>query len=455
MQQEKQKLLDYWTHPSVKMLARGGDPVEIITDKAKEVVFSAMQKGWSGPPFDPFQLADILNIGLTPNDDVMDAKTLISANKFFIEFNPNRPQSRTKFSVAHEIAHTIFEDCKEMVRERKSKVDMRSDEWQLETLCNIAASEFLMPVGSFKDLRDQPLNIDTLLTLKERYEVSTEALLLRTTKLTKEPCFAFFSSRMPSSAVYCVDYSIRSSSSKEILLPGVKLAKSSCINECIAIGYTSKGDERLPGFSEPHHIESVGIPAHPSQLYPRVASIARPAVTVPSSTRSINYLKGDATKPRGRGHKIIAFIVNDKALSWGKGFGLVMQNTWPFIQQEFRQWIVQNRKRQSLGNVHISRIDDNLTAFKMIAQHGFGLSPGPRIRYTALEMCLRKLADTAKDLDASVHMPRIGVGYAGGTWDIVSEIIEDTLCRNDVAVTIYDLPSRKNDLPQNGFLFDL
>jgi hypothetical protein len=42
---------------------------------------------------------------------------------------------------------------------------------------------------------------------------------------------------------------------------------------------------------------------------------------------------------------------------------------------------------------------------------------------------------------ATVHMPRIGAGQSGGTWDNVEEIVRDTLTAEGVRVTVYDLQS--------------
>jgi hypothetical protein len=54
-----------------------------------------------------------------------------------------------------------------------------------------------------------------------------------------------------------------------------------------------------------------------------------------------------------------------------------------------------------------------------------------------------------------VHMPRIGTGEAGGTWEIIGEIIEDTLCQRKIDVTVYDLPAAgtKTRLPQGTLTF--
>jgi hypothetical protein len=50
------------------------------------------------------------------------------------------------------------------------------------------------------------------------------------------------------------------------------------------------------------------------------------------------------------------------------------------------------------------------------------------------------LFEIAQKRNATVHMPRIGSGEAGGSWDIVSELVEDALCNRGIQVTVYDLP---------------
>ncbi len=75
----------------------------------------------------------------------------------------------------------------------------------------------------------------------------------------------------------------------------------------------------------------------------------------------------------------------------------------------------------------------------MVGQHGMGgRGSTPPIRYEAVEQCLAKLADKARELNASVHMPRIGCGLAGGKWDLIEPLIVKTLSEKDVPVTVYD-----------------
>jgi Zn-dependent peptidase ImmA (M78 family) len=72
---------------------------------------------------------------------------------------------------------------------------MQGDDWQLEMLCNMAASELLMPIGSLPLLEAEHLTIDSILELRKKYEVSTEAILLRAARITSEPCAVFTASR--------------------------------------------------------------------------------------------------------------------------------------------------------------------------------------------------------------------------------------------------------------------
>jgi len=75
----------------------------------------------------------------------------------------------------------------------------------------------------------------------------------------------------------------------------------------------------------------------------------------------------------------------------------------------------------------------------MVGQKGIKRgSSGPPIRYDAVAACLEKVAEKAIELGASVHMPRIGCGLAGGEWSKVEPIIKEHLCGRGVTVTVYD-----------------
>lgn len=153
----------------------------------------------------------------------------------------------------------------------------------------------------------------------------------------------------------------------------------------------------------------------------------------------ITYLKGDATAPVGEGVKIVCHICNDVG-GWGKGFVLALSRRWPEPEAQYRAWYAQGEASGfRLGAIQLVEVAPALMVANMIAQRGVQPAGGvPPIRYEALRECLGDLAERAASLGASVHMPRIGCGLAGGSWNEVEAIIEATLLSIAVPVHVYD-----------------
>lgn len=155
----------------------------------------------------------------------------------------------------------------------------------------------------------------------------------------------------------------------------------------------------------------------------------------------INYVIGDATEPIGDGVKIIAHVCNDVG-AWGAGFVMALSKKWPEPEECYRNG---NITKLKLGTVvYVPIKGEDITVANMIAQRGVGYDNTgfPPIRYNSLRTCLGDVAYVINDMHdglPSVHMPRIGCGLAGGKWDIVSTIIEDTLCAAGIPVYVYDL----------------
>lgn len=151
--------------------------------------------------------------------------------------------------------------------------------------------------------------------------------------------------------------------------------------------------------------------------------------------RKITYLKGDATSPNQVGNKIIAHICNDIG-GWGKGFVMAISKKWKTPEKSYRQWFSE-KQNFDLGEIQLIQVEADVFVANMIAQHGINTSEKP-IRYDAVEKCLAKLASEANVLNASVHMPRIGCGLAGGKWEFIEPLIVKTLLANNIDVFIYD-----------------
>ncbi|MFI0354503.1 macro domain-containing protein [Actinomadura sp. 9N407] len=155
---------------------------------------------------------------------------------------------------------------------------------------------------------------------------------------------------------------------------------------------------------------------------------------------AIRYIKGDATSPQAKGVKLIAHVCNDRG-GWGKGFVLAISKRWPAPEAAYRAWHRDRAKNDfALGAVQFVQVDPYIWVANMVAQHGVKPSKknGPPIRYEAVDQCLQSLATRALDLGATVHMPRIGCGLAGGKWPRVEPLITNRLTTQGVPVTVYD-----------------
>ena len=146
----------------------------------------------------------------------------------------------------------------------------------------------------------------------------------------------------------------------------------------------------------------------------------------------MKIIKGDATKPVSEGKKVIAHICNDIG-KWGRGFVMAVSKKWPHIRDEYIAWY---KDGFDLGQVQFVEADKDIWVANMIGQHGIRRNAVVPICYESVKSCLQKVAEFAISREASVHMPKIGCGLAGGSWDKIQPIIQDTMERVDV--TIYE-----------------
>ncbi|WP_031088870.1 macro domain-containing protein [Streptomyces sp. NRRL WC-3549] len=157
----------------------------------------------------------------------------------------------------------------------------------------------------------------------------------------------------------------------------------------------------------------------------------------------ITYLRGDATAPSGKGVKIVVHCCNDLG-GWGKGFVLALSRRWPGPEAAYRRW---HRERAvndfGLGAVQFVQVEPYVRVANLVGQHGIRTGGGGvPVRYEALDEGLRRVAEKATELGASVHMPRIGCGLAGGTWSRVEPLIAERLVSRGLTVTVYDHGNR-------------
>jgi O-acetyl-ADP-ribose deacetylase (regulator of RNase III) len=127
---------------------------------------------------------------------------------------------------------------------------------------------------------------------------------------------------------------------------------------------------------------------------------------------------------------------------WGRGFVLALSRRWPEPERRYRAWYRGEEELPfALGEVQFVCVEENLWVANLIGQHGLNRRADvPPVRYEAIRAGLGRVADFAHKENASVHMPRIGCGLAGGEWHVVERIIQEELTASGVAVTVYELP---------------
>lgn len=148
----------------------------------------------------------------------------------------------------------------------------------------------------------------------------------------------------------------------------------------------------------------------------------------------INFVIGDATSPIGQGDKIICHICNDIG-AWGAGFVMALSKKW---KQPEQAYLSMSKSERCLGNVQLVAVEPDITVANMIAQRSVRSAETPDyipIRYDAVRDCLTIVNKHAVENNATLHMPRIGCGLAGGNWFEIEKIIHEVVT---VDVTVYD-----------------
>lgn len=113
----------------------------------------------------------------------------------------------------------------------------------------------------------------------------------------------------------------------------------------------------------------------------------------------------------------------------GSGVALGVKNTYPSAYEDY---IKQYNSKEGLilGVAYPSSVSDNLVIWNAITQNLFGAGTR-QVSYDAIETCFSDINRFLKDGDGiwaqEIHIPYIGAGLGGGSWNIIKSIIEDTV----------------------------
>lgn len=148
---------------------------------------------------------------------------------------------------------------------------------------------------------------------------------------------------------------------------------------------------------------------------------------------SIIYKRGDATT-----HKepsLIAHVCNINK-EWDTDFLKALSAIDMTPETDYHKWAANSVTASGipfeLGNVHLTRFNDIHIVASMLAK-----STATSLDYEALRTCLEKLTLIAQRAKLPVVAPRFGSEIGGADWQVIEEMIEDTLIAHDIHVTVY------------------
>ena len=163
--------------------------------------------------------------------------------------------------------------------------------------------------------------------------------------------------------------------------------------------------------------------------------------------KEITYIaNGDIRLPIGNGHKLICHCCNT-ANKMNSGVARSLLDKWPTVRSEYIK--KGNIKPHELGEIQIIPVEKDITVINIIGQQDiFWVNNIPPVRYDAIKKGLEQVAWYCElDKEANVAIPYLmGCDLAGGSWNIVEQIIIETLSDKDITVFIYDYFNKRQKI---------
>ncbi len=169
-----------WTSAAAKrLLSLAGNPPTV--EKAVEIVATESIRGLRYPPIQLEELAKRVNVTEIAFEEMPFSGELRPTNRgFTVVCSVHLSSTRRRFTIAHELSHAIFE---------KTGRNCPRTGAELERLCDMLATELLMPRGAFLERCGTDPNIDTVFELARTFETSVAATAIRCAELLRLSAF--------------------------------------------------------------------------------------------------------------------------------------------------------------------------------------------------------------------------------------------------------------------------
>jgi O-acetyl-ADP-ribose deacetylase (regulator of RNase III) len=148
------------------------------------------------------------------------------------------------------------------------------------------------------------------------------------------------------------------------------------------------------------------------------------------------YIKGDITETE---LEYIAHGVNTQNVM-GSGVAKVLFTKWPQVKSDYHGYCNGHEAigySIDLGEVNIVCTEDDLTVFNCFTQEFYGYDGDRYVNYAAIVKCFNTILDYMPHR-SKLAIPKIGCGLAGGDWNIVEQLINDTV-GDDLEIWVYEI----------------
>lgn len=163
------------------------DPRSAVLNQARKI--NAQYREFDATFTDPLQrvkiIASLQGIKVLPMNiernlnEKRDAILMPTPSGRQILYNPRSPKQRVAFSIAHEIAHTFFPNSACGIRFRNVHNSDSREANELERLCDLGASEILMPIEDFQQVASGQYGLANVERLAAFFGSSFEATAYR------------------------------------------------------------------------------------------------------------------------------------------------------------------------------------------------------------------------------------------------------------------------------------
>ncbi len=264
----------------------------LIQRLARAQVANAKACGWQGPPFCPKIFASLFDIRCKEvhHDIGGDGRILpYPDGKLWIEYRSNAFPERQRFTIFHELAHTLFPDfCEFLPRRHRPDAKLKDLEKEFESLCDAGAAEMLLPFEDFTaDLAGHgKFDFDVIHSLRRRYEASIDATTHRFVELVDgiSCAAAFFTDqKQPPYRNNClsVQYSKKSDEFKGYLTPGTTPPSDSVVLQCyrtpLETTQPAKETWWINGKPRTYLVQATKLPAFSDPNYAKVVALFLPS----------------------------------------------------------------------------------------------------------------------------------------------------------------------------------